>query len=108
MRSKILLLGLSLAAFTACEGVLDVELPSQLTDDALSDPKGAQVQVNTFINWYEEAFDQHVYNHLGREDGGEVYLCGPMCGFFHYIPENAQFPVMARALRFATELHEKL
>jgi hypothetical protein len=108
MRSKIMLLGLSLAAFTACDGVLDVELPAQLTDDALADPKGAQIQVNTFINWFEEAFDQHVYNHLGREDGGEVYLCGPMCTFFHYTPENGQFAVMARSLRFSTELHDKL
>ena len=110
MRSltRVVLLALSLGAMSACEGVLDVDLPAQLTDDALNDPKGAQVQVNTFINWFEEAFDQHVYNHLGREDGGEVYLCGPMCGFFHYTPENGQFAVMSRSLTFSMGLHDKL
>src|SRR5687768_17868736 len=54
------------------------ELPAQLTDEALADPKGAQVQVNTFIAHFESAYDYHVYDMLGREDAGEVYLCGPI------------------------------
>jgi hypothetical protein len=98
-----------------------VNLPAQLTDDALQDPKGAQVLVNTIIAQFEDGYDFSVYNNLGREDGGEVYLCGPMCNVSNYQTavssaagtlfngdSNGDFGLLARSLRFATDLHDKI
>lgn len=99
---------LSLSALSACDGVLDVELPHQLTDEVLEDPAGAETVVNTIIAHFEDAYDGHTYNLLGREDGGEVYLCGPMCGYFQYQVPNLFFDGMATSLRFANQLREKL
>ena len=103
-----LALGLSLGGLSACDGLLDVTLPAQLTDAALEDPSGAETQVFSFISHFESAYDIHTYRTLGREDAGEVYLCGPMCNVATYITSADAFPPMSIALRFARVLHEKL
>jgi hypothetical protein len=107
-RVATLALGLAVAVLSGCEDLLDVELPAQLTDEALADPKGAQMLVNTFIAHFESAYDYHVYDMLGREDAGEVYLCGPMCGVAQYQTSSNTFTPMAKSLRFARELYEHL
>lgn len=99
---------LLLSALVACDGLLDVNLPAQLTDDALTDPAGAQVQVNTVIGHFEDGFDFHTYRTFGREDAGEVYLCGPMCNVSHYMTDNPHFTQMSMSLGFAQELRERL
>jgi hypothetical protein len=103
-----LLLGLSVAVLSGCADLLDVELPAQLTDAALADPKGAQMLVNTFIAHFESAYDYHVYDMLGREDAGEVYLCGPMCGVAQFQTSSGTFTPFSKSLRFSRELYEKL
>ncbi len=103
-----LLLVMSVGGLSACSGLLDADLPSQLTDGALTDPSGAETQANTIITHFESAYDIHTYRTLGREDAGEVYLCGPMCNVANYITASDAFGPMSIALRFATELHNRL
>src|SRR5688572_21986924 len=103
-----LVLGLSCVAVSGCDGLLDVDLPAQLTDEALADPAGAEVQMLTMIAHFEDAYDLHTYRSLGREDGGEVYLCGPMCNVSHYVTANPSFSRMSTSLRFNRELRSRL
>lgn len=95
-------------ALSACDGMLDVDLPAQLTDAALQNPAGAEVQMNTVIGHFEDGFDFHTYRTFGREDAGEVYLCGPMCNVSHYITDNPHFVPMSTSLGFAQELRARL
>ena len=91
-----------------CESLMEVNLPSQLSDEALQDPAGATTQINTIIAQFEDAWDFQVYRAFGREEGGEVYLCGPMCDVSEYITANPHFVQMAKSLRFGRELWGKL
>ncbi len=105
----ILATALPLAALGACGDVLEVDLPAQLTDDALTDPAGAETQINTIITHFQNTYNDYVWEIHGREDGGEVYLCsgGTDCGHFQYNYEFGYLDFMT-ARRFAASLHEKL
>jgi hypothetical protein len=102
-----LTLGLA-GALSACGDLMEVNLPAQLTDDVLNDPKGAGVLVNSFIAHFEDAWDFQVYRSLGHEDGGEVYLCGPMCNVSEYTTNNEHFYPMSKSLSLANHLYGKL
>src|SRR5687767_15283027 len=101
-------LGLALGVLSGCDSLLDVDLPAQLTDDALTDPAGAGVQINSIIAHFEDAYDFHAYRTLGREEGGEVYLCGPMCNVSNYVTAYEHFTPFSRSLDFNRNLREKL
>jgi hypothetical protein len=95
-----LTLGLSLGVLSGCDSLLDVELPAQLTEDAVNDPASAGVIINSIIAHFEDAYDFHVYRTLGREEGGEVYLCGPMCDVSNYVTDYSHFTAFSRSLDF--------
>ena len=99
----------SLGGLSACSDVLEVDLPAQLTDEALTDPAGVETQVNTIITHFQNTYNDYVWEIHGREDGGEVYLCsgGTDCGHFQY---NFVFGFLdfMTARSFASSLHEKL
>src|SRR5688572_7454156 len=96
----LMTLGFSLGVLSGCESLLEVDLPAQLTDDALENPTGALVQVNSIIAHFEDAYDFHTYRTFGREEGGEVYLCGPMCNVSNYITGYEHFTAFSRSLDF--------
>ena len=50
----VLIAGFGLAVLGACSDVLEVDLPAQLTDEALIDPAGAETQVNTIITHFQK------------------------------------------------------
>ena len=93
-------LGLTLGVLSGCDSLLDVSLPAQLTDAALTDPKGAPTLMNSVIAHFEDAYDFHTYRTFGREEGGEVYLCGPMCDVSNYVTDYGHFTTFARSLDF--------
>lgn len=101
-------LGLVAGVMSGCSSLLDVELPAQLTDDALQDPTGAAVQINTIMAHFESGYDFHVYRTLGREEGGEVYLCGDMCNVATYVQNFDSFIPFQRSLEFGQILRTKL
>lgn len=105
----VLIAGFGLAVLGACSDVLEVDLPAQLTDEALTDPAGAQTQVNTIITHFQNTYNDYVWEIHGREDGGEVYLCsgGTDCGHFQYNYEFRFLDFMT-ARSFAAGLHDKL
>lgn len=63
-----LLLGVSLGVLGACDSLLEVDLPAQLTDDALANPTSAETQVNSAIAIFECGYSAMVWRHLGNED----------------------------------------
>src|SRR5687768_10678301 len=71
------LLGLALGALAGCSDLLDVELPAELTDDALNDPTGAATQLNSAILEFENAYNEFFWTLHGREDGGEINFRSP-------------------------------
>ena len=99
----------SLGGLSACSDVLEVDLPAQLTDEALTDPAGVETQVNTIITHFQNTYNDYVWEIHGREDGGEVYLCsgGTNCGHFQYNFEFGFLDFMT-SRSFAASLHEKL
>ena len=107
----VLALVLSVALLSGCRDLLDVELPAQLTDDVLTDPRNAAIIVNSFIGHWEYAWDKQVYWNFGREAGGEVHLCGP-CGYSDFQTGSPVFGgndgSMAKSLRFSRDLWNKL
>lgn len=68
---------LSVGMGAGCDSLLEVDLPSQLTDDALDDPAGAVDQVNSFIAHFECGYSTFAYWIAGAEDAmdpqGAVY-----------------------------------
>ena len=70
-------LALSLGALTGCDGLLEVELPAQLGDDAVTDPAGAQTLVNTVIGHFENGYNRKTAFSTGLEVGCEVLLRSP-------------------------------
>jgi len=100
-----LALGLALGVLSGCD--LNVDLPSQLTEEALNDPAGAGVLINSIIHHFEQPYDTYVYHALGREEGGEVYLCGP-CASTNYVTSAPHFEAMSESLWFNEQLRTKL
>ena len=103
----VLALGLSVAVLSGCEGLMDVELPAQLTDAVLTDPGNAGTLVNTFITHFESGWNSQAYENFGREAGGEVHLCGP-CGVSDFQTPSPSFAAHSKSMRFARDLYEKL
>ena len=103
-----LALGLGVGMLSGCDTLLDVNLPSELTDQALEDPTGAETQMVTAVTHFEDAYDFHVDEVFGREDGGEVFMCGPSCGHYQYQVTHGEFDGFSKSRRFANLLHEKL
>jgi hypothetical protein len=104
-------LALSLTlGLAGCDDLLDVELPSDLTSDALSDPVSAAGQVNSVIVLFENALSDFMYTIHGHEDGGEVVLMSPQIGsgIFGYQGGAPNFAGFMQARRFAVDLHERL
>jgi len=101
-------LGLSLCVLAGCEGLLDVDLPASLTNAALEDPTGAPVILNSVITHFEDGFDLQNYYIFGREESGEVYLCGPMCSMSTYDTGSNTFEEYSESLRFNFELRSRL
>src|SRR5688500_5855783 len=63
---------LGMSTLSGCGDVLDVDLPAELTDEALNDPAGASTKLNAIIVGFEAAFGEFFYALHGREDGGEI------------------------------------
>ena len=104
----VLALGFSVGALSACDTLLDVNLPSELTDQALEDPTGAETQMVSAVTHFEDAYDFHLDEVFGREDGGEIFMCGPNCSHYQYQVEHGEFGTFSKARRFASFLHAKL
>ena len=89
MPAMALTLGLS-ATFVACDSLLEVDLPSQLTDEALDDPTSAATQVSSAIAHFECGYSTYTYFIAGDEDsmdpqGGVYYASGA-----HRFPAGTQ------------------
>src|SRR5688572_994715 len=100
-----LILGLSLGA---CGDLLDVTLPAQLTDEVLTDPVGAAVQINSVITNYETALSEFNWQLSGHEDANEIYLMSPAAssGTTRYEGQaNTPFSNFQVARVFAKNLH---
>lgn len=63
-----LTLALSLGALSACDGLLDAELPHLLTDAALDSEETAETQVNSAIALFECGYSTFGWIALGHED----------------------------------------
>lgn len=76
---SVLLLGL-VGALSACESLLEVELPHLLTDAAIEGPNSAETQVNSAIALFECGYTAFGLMGLGAEDAMEsiagVYSAG--------------------------------
>jgi hypothetical protein len=105
---------LSLIALTGCSDLLEVELPAELTDEVLTDPAGASMQIATVVGTFENAFNNAVWEWHGREDGAEIFARSP--GTFrgstaYASPADANavwFAGFMTSRRFANGLHVKL
>ena len=104
----VLALGLMVGALSACDTLLDVDLPAELTDQALEDPTGAETQMVTAVTHFEDAFDFSIDEIAGREDVGEIFMCGPSCSHYQYQITHGEFAGFSKARRFASGLHTKL
>ncbi|MQA88750.1 MAG: hypothetical protein GEU90_00750 [Gemmatimonas sp.] len=90
-------------ALAGCDGLLDVELPSQLTDQALNDPNSAADQVNSAIAHFECGYSTFAYWIGGAEDvmdpqgavyyasGAHVYDPFPNSGDCDQTPQAVAF-----------------
>lgn len=86
-RGLALVLSLALSALPGCSDLLDVDLTDAITDEALEDPGGAEIQTNSAIAVVECAYSAFVAgNAAGNED---VYLriASGMAGFAEYTTE---------------------
>ena len=103
-------LGLFLGVLGGCNDILAVDLPSELTDEALNDPAGAATQLNSAILSFESASNEFTWTLHGREDGGEIVIGGGPIGgqIFKYQPDQMPVNSYSMALRFASNLHDKL
>jgi len=104
-------LGLSVGALSACESLLEVDLPASLTDEALNDPQGALTLVNSVIGHFETGWNRKVWDSHGREGGCEVILQSPgvedPCAFDPAI-DDALYNPISISRNFGAGLHGKL
>jgi hypothetical protein len=111
---------LTLGALTACGDILAVDLPSNLTDDVLSDPGAASTQIASVIHQFECGYSDYVWEIFGYEDGGQ-YVTVRGSGTHTYPTNapggtscaedphgNAQYSNMHMSRMFAKNLHEQL
>ena len=104
---RALALLLVVGTLSACSDLLEVDLPAELTDQALEDPAGAETQMVTAVTHFEDGYDNHVDLLFARESAGEVFMCGP-CGPYNIPNAHGEFDAFAKSRRFASFLHEKL
>ncbi|MQA91364.1 MAG: RagB/SusD family nutrient uptake outer membrane protein [Gemmatimonas sp.] len=71
-----LLLAITLASFNACDSLLDVELPAEVTDLALEDPRSAGTLVNSVIALFECSYSSFAYWSMSHDDVGEQVTAG--------------------------------
>lgn len=104
-----LALGISLGALSGCSGLLDVDLPADVTDAALNDPNAAETIRNSVIVEFEQAFNEFMWTLHGREDGGEILLASPgIDQVMNYIPTQMPFNGFHRSRKFGEDLHRNL
>ena len=107
--------GLSFAA-TACDSLLEVDLPAQLGTSALEDPAGADTQLNTIVTHFEGAYQLLVWQLFGHEDGGEIFSNVQGADFFQYFSTPASagtdpyewFTQFMISRSFAADFHDRL
>ncbi len=112
----VVTLGLSLGALSACDSLLEVDLPAQLGTSALEDPAGADTQLNSIITHFEGGYQLMVWDLFGHEDGGEIFSNVAGADFFQYFsaPSDAGvdpydwFTQLMIARSFAEEFHGRL
>ena len=66
-----LAVGSSLVTLSACESLLEVDLPAALTEEALEPPSSAQTQVNSVMAEFECAYSAFSWGELGYADAAE-------------------------------------
>lgn len=85
-----LVLGLTLGALGACDNLLEVDLPSELTNTALEDPAGAETQINSVIAMFECSYSAYAWQIMGNEDIMET-IAGVASGVHRYYADAATF-----------------
>ena len=63
-----LIVALPIGALTACDSLLEVDLPAQLTEDVLVDPAGVDAQISAVIGLFECGYSTFTYVSAGMED----------------------------------------
>ena len=109
-------LALSLGAISACDNLLEVDLPAQLGTSALEDPAGADTQLNTVITHFENGYQLLVWDLFGHEDGGEIFSNVAGADFFQYFSPPSEagvdpadwFTQLMVSRSFAVDLHSRL
>jgi hypothetical protein len=66
--ARILAIGASLGTLSACDSLLDVELPHILTDEAIANVSSAQIQINSAQALFECGVSAMSWVALGHED----------------------------------------
>ncbi|MEQ1855058.1 MAG: RagB/SusD family nutrient uptake outer membrane protein [Longimicrobiales bacterium] len=66
--TRVLVTGLGVAGLTACDSLLEVELPHLLTDDAIQSANTAELQVNSAIALFECGYTHFGLTTLGHDD----------------------------------------
>ena len=113
------MLALSLGALSGCDSLLEVDLPAQLGDAELGDPRGSSAQIGTIIGQFENGYDKFTWNVFGREDAGEAFSNPAGDSFFYYqsrpydnVPVSPTpgtwFLRFMTSRRFASQLHDRL
>ena len=104
-------IGLSIGALSACDSLLEVNLPASLTDEALDDPQGALTLVNSVIGHFETGWNRATWDASGREHTCEVILQSPgvedPCAFDDTIDTDLYDPISI-SRSFGASLHTKL
>jgi hypothetical protein len=104
-------LSLSIVALSGCDSLLEVELPSELTNEVLEDPVGASMQLNSVIGHFEATFNNYNWQLHGREEGGEIFARSPGTNrddLAYPTQSSAWFNGFNVSRRFAANLHAKL
>lgn len=118
---KALAFGLAMGTIVGCDGLLDVDLPSELTEEALTNPRGAADQVNSAIAHFECGYSAYTYWIAGAEDGMDpqaaVYYTNGAHWYGVFPPtgscdQNAQsssyYTQFAVSRAMATQLYDRL
>jgi hypothetical protein len=71
-QAKAAALMCAVSAATACDKLLEVELPSAVTSDALDDPGTAALQVNSVMAAFECAYSSFAIDAAGMEDNFQM------------------------------------
>ena len=64
----------ALLVTAGCDGLLDVDLPDAVTEDALDDPSTAALQVNSVAASFECGYSSFAATASGFEDNWQRYV----------------------------------